>query len=99
MERPLWMDWGPQSSRCCASHKTWVPTDAFLEIGAAFEVESDPERRKQLYLDLVDEWENVTPGMYLWRNVVTYAYRDGIDWRTGAVARTLFDSLFLTIEG
>ena len=97
--RPLWMDWGPQSSRCCASHKTWVPTDAFLEIGARFEVESDIEARKQLYLDLVEEWENVTPGMYLWRNVVTYAYREGIEWRTGAVARTVFDSLFLTIEG
>ncbi|MBF0276195.1 MAG: ABC transporter substrate-binding protein [SAR324 cluster bacterium] len=96
--RPLWMDWGPTSSRCCAKHKTWTPTDKFLEIGKAFEVETDFAKRKEGYLKLVEEWENVTPGMYLWRNVLTYAYRDKINWVTGASARTLFDHLHLQFK-
>ena len=31
--RPLWMDWGPESSRATAAHKTWAPTETFLELG------------------------------------------------------------------
>ena len=96
--RPLWMDWGPVSSRCCASHKTWVPTEKFIQLGSEFEQESDIAKRKDLYLQLVDEWETVTPGMYMWRNVQTFAYRDGIKWHTGSVARTLFDHKFLKFE-
>lgn len=96
--RPLWMDWGPVSSRCCAAHKTWTPTDRFLEIGYEFEKETDFNKRKELYLQLVEEWENVTPGMYLWRNVLTYAYSDKIEWTTGAVPRTLFDGLYLKFK-
>ena len=98
--RPLWMDWGPQSSRCCASHKTWVPSDAFLEIGATVR---GRERFGSTQDSSISTWSRngrTSPrALYLWRNVVTYAYRDGIEWRTGAVARTLFDSLFLKIEG
>lgn len=96
--RPLWMDWGPVSSRCCAKHKTWKPTVNFLRIGEEFEKETDLGKRKKLYLELVAEWENITPGMYLWRNVLTYAIRNNIDWQTGASARTLFDSLHLKIK-
>ena len=96
--RPLWMDWGPVSSRCCAKHKTWTPTKRFLEIGYAFEKETDLNKRKELYLQLVEEWESVTPGMYLWRNVLTYAYSDKIQWTTGAVPRTLFDGLYLKFK-
>lgn len=96
--RPLWLDWGPDSSRTRASHKTWVPSDKFLEHGNRFEASASFADRKAAYLDLVEEWENITPGMYLWRNVITYAYRDGIDWRTGASARTLFDHLFLKFD-
>ncbi|MHA1567134.1 MAG: ABC transporter substrate-binding protein, partial [Alphaproteobacteria bacterium] len=96
--RPLWMDWGPVSSRCCASHKTWVPTEKFIALGSEFEQESDIAKRKDLYLQLVDEWENITPGRDMWRNVQTFAYRDGIKWHTGSVARTLFEDKFLKFE-
>ncbi len=73
--RPLWMDWGPQSSRCCASHKTWVPTDAFLEIGAAFEIESAFEAPRQPSPDPVAAGDNRPPGMYPRHTVVPYAPR------------------------
>lgn len=78
--RPLWIDWGPGSNRVGAHHRTWVPTDRFLELGRAFEREEDLERRRALYLDLVEEWETVTPGMYMWRNVLIWAHRADYDW-------------------
>ena len=93
--RPLWMDWGPLSSRARASHKTWVPTDRFLELGEKFEAEQEFEGRNAAYLELVEEWENVTPGMYLWRNVVSYAVRDDLVWDPGNSAVTIFDKMYL----
>lgn len=97
--RPLWLDWGPNSSRVNAKHKTWAATPKFYELGEAFESAEDLESRKAAYLALVDEWENVTPGMYLWRNVITYAFNDKWDFKTGSVARTLFDHLHLQAAG
>ena len=93
--RPLWMDWGPLSSRTRASHKTWVPTDRFLELGEKFEAAQEFEARHAAYLELVEEWENVTPGMYLWRNVVSYATRDDLAWDPGNSAVTIFDKMYL----
>lgn len=96
--RPLWLDWGPESSRVKAKHKTYVPTDKFLELGEAFVQAQDFDTRKAAYLDLVAEWEDMTPGMYLWRNVVTYGVRDGLDWDPGNSAVTIFDNRFLKTE-
>lgn len=93
--RPLWLDWGPNSSRVKASHKTWVPSDRFLELGETFAASEDFESRNQAYLDLVAEWEDLTPGMYLWRNVITYAMRDDLDWDPGNASETLFDKMYL----
>ena len=78
--RPLWIDWGPGSNRVGAAHRTWVPTDRFIELGQAFEREQDLAARHGLYLELVEEWEDVTPGMYMWRNVLTWAHRGDIEW-------------------
>lgn len=96
--RPLWLDWGPDSSRVNAAHKTWVPSDRFLELGEAFVQAQDFETRKAAYLDLVAEWEDITPGMYLWRNVVSYGVREDLDWDPGNSAVTIFDKNFLKVE-
>lgn len=96
--RPLWMDWGPESSRATASHKTWAPTEAFLELGQTFEEAQQFEERHAAYLALVEEWEDVTPGMYLWRNVVSYAVRDDLDWDPGNSAVTIFDKMYMGSE-
>ncbi len=93
--RPLWMDWGPLSSRARASHKTWVPTDRFLELGEKFEMAQEFDARNAAYLELVEEWENVTPGMYLWRNVASYAVRDDLDWDPGNTTVTIFDNHYM----
>ncbi len=78
--RPLWIDWGPGSNRVDANHRTWAPTERFLELGQAFERETDLDRRRDLYLELVAEWEDVSPALYMWRNVLTWAHRDGMRW-------------------
>lgn len=97
--RPLWLDWGPDSSRVAAAHKTWEGTDRFFELGQKFEKAADFEARKAAYLELVEEWENVTPGFYFWRNVQTYAMRDDITLETGSVQRTVFDALHFSTGG
>ena len=93
--RPLWMDWGPLSSRFRARHKTWDMTEDFVTLGETFEQTLEFEDRYQAYLDLVAEWEAVTPGMYMWRNVVSYAVAEDLDWDPGNSAVTIFDGLYL----
>ena len=96
--RPLWLDWGPSSSRVTAAHRTWTPTEAFLEDGERFERAQTFEEKNAAYLDLVKDWEDVTPGMYLWRNVQTFAMSDKYEWDPGSSQLTIFTSDFLTIE-
>jgi len=96
--RPLWLDWGPTSSRTTASHKTWVPSETFLSLGDQFVRAQDFDARNEAYLALVAEWENITPGMYLWRNVQSYGMRDDLDWDPGNSALTIFNKEYLTVE-
>lgn len=96
--RPLWLDRGPDSSRTDAAHQTWVPSDRFVELGEAFVRAQDFETRKAACLDLVAEWEGITPGMYLWRSVVSYGLREDLAWDPGNSAVTIFDKDFLKVE-
>jgi peptide/nickel transport system substrate-binding protein len=67
----------------------------FERLGKMFEQAQDFESRKAAYLELVAEWENQTPGMYLWRNVVSYATSDDLDWDPGNSATTIFGNKYL----
>jgi peptide/nickel transport system substrate-binding protein len=96
--RPLWLDWGPGSNRVVASHRTWVPTDAFLEAGDRFARAQDFEARHAAYLDLLAEWEEVTPALYMWRNVQTFAMREGLSFNPGNTLVTVFDDRFVTLD-
>jgi peptide/nickel transport system substrate-binding protein len=78
--QPLWLDWGPTSTRATASWKSWTPTEKFVELGRAFERETDFEKRKAAYLALSEEWQRVTPGFYLWKSVYNWAHRADIAW-------------------
>lgn len=79
--QPLWLDWGPTASRSTASWKTWDPSPKFNEIGAAFSKASDFEERKRLYLALSAEWQDITPGLYMWKSVYNWAHRSGIKFQ------------------
>lgn len=93
--RPLWLDWGPSSSRVRAAHRTWEPSEAFLEAGQRFERALTFEEKNKAYLDLVAAWEEVTPGMYLWRNVQSFAMRDDLGFNPGNTAVTIFTQPYL----
>lgn len=95
--RPLWLDWGPGSNRVIASHRTWAPTDGFLEAGERFARAQEFDERHAAYLDLVAEWEDVTPAMYMWRNVQTFAMRDGLAFDPGSTQVTVFDERYVTL--
>ncbi|TPW26781.1 ABC transporter substrate-binding protein [Martelella alba] len=96
--RPLWLDWGPSSSRVTASHRTWVPSEAFLKDGETFERGQTFEEKDKAYLDLVKDWEDVTPGMYLWRNVQSFAISDKYEWNPGTSQLTIFDNTFMKVN-
>ena len=70
-------------------------TPEFENLGEAFELAQDFESRKQAYLNLVAEWENVTPGMYLWRNVVSYITAEDLAWDPGNSPVTIFDNKYM----
>lgn len=78
--QPLWLDWGPTATRSTAHWKSWTPTPRFLELGRAFEGATEFEERKRAYLALSDEWQRVTPGMYLWKSVYNWAHRADLSW-------------------
>jgi peptide/nickel transport system substrate-binding protein len=78
--QPLWLDWGPTATRSTASWKTWTPTPKFIELGKAFDEATDFETRNKAYLALSEEWQRVTPGLFLWKSVYNWAYRKGLKW-------------------
>lgn len=96
--RPLWLDWGPGSNRVVASHRTWVPTEGFLEAGDRFARAQEFEDRHAAYLNLLAEWEEVTPALYMWRNVQTFAMRDGLSFNPGNTLVTVFSDGFVNLD-
>ncbi|RVT69891.1 ABC transporter substrate-binding protein [Agrobacterium sp. CNPSo 2736] len=95
--RPLWLDWGPGSNRVVASHKSWIPTEAFIEAGERFERAQTFEERNAAYLDMLEEWEEVTPAFYLWRNIATYALSEDIDWNPGNTQAAVFTADYVSV--
>lgn len=79
--QPLWLDWGPTATRSTASWKTWTPTPKFVELGKVFEAATTFEERNKAYLALSEEWQRVTPGLFLWKSVYNWAHRKGITWK------------------
>lgn len=71
-------------------------TEDFVRLGETFEQAQDFDERYQAYLELVAEWERVTPGMYMWRNVVNYAIDEDLQWDPGNSDVTIFDHLYMT---
>jgi peptide/nickel transport system substrate-binding protein len=73
----LWLLWGPSGGQ---QGERWAPTSRFNEVGAAMANELDRTRRGELALELLDLWEEETPGTVLWYPSETYAMRDHVVW-------------------
>ena len=76
--QPLWLDWGPTSSRATAHWKTWDPTEEYLAAGRKFEAATEFEERRAAFEEMRDAWMDVYPGYYLWKSVYNWAHRS--DW-------------------
>lgn len=74
----LWLLWGPSGGQ--QGDARWVPTTRFNEVGAAMANELDRTRRGELALELLDLWDEETPGSVLWYPSETYAMRDHVVW-------------------
>ena len=73
----LWLLWGPDTG---AQANHWTPENAFNDVGRRMEVEMDAQARRVLALELLDLWEEESPGTVLWYPTETYAIRDNIVW-------------------
>lgn len=73
----LWLLWGPDSDR---QMNNWTPQNAFNELGSRMEFEMDAANRRELALQVLDSWEEESPGTVLWFPTETYAMRDNLVW-------------------
>lgn len=95
--RPLWLDWNPGSTRASADWKVWDPTDKFVELGEKFVKAVEFEERRDAYLALSKEWQDVTPGMYMWKRLFSYVHRTGVDWAPAAGEMRMYGN-YLTVS-
>lgn len=84
--QPLWVDWTRSAPRAAAVWKTWEPSQAYDQIGKAFDEASTFEERKKQFDLLRGEWERITPAFYMWKSVFNWAHRAGIEWKPIAEA-------------
>ncbi|TBN39533.1 ATP-binding cassette domain-containing protein [Paracoccus subflavus] len=77
----LWVSWGPGGE--VQSTDIWSPEsrEAFNAAGMALEAETDPAKRKALFVTMLDEWEKEVPGTILYQPFEAYAIRRSIQWR------------------
>ncbi|MCR8723899.1 ABC transporter substrate-binding protein [Frigidibacter sp. ROC022] len=78
---PIWATWGPDGPRAPGKKESsWDHPQSFIDVGRAFEVESDPEKRRELFKQLVDIWVEETPGFPLWMRADWFAMKKEIEW-------------------
>jgi peptide/nickel transport system substrate-binding protein len=75
----IWISWGPDS--WFQKSGAFRSTEAFNAAGRALEAETDPARRKALFRQMLDAWEDAAPGTVLYQPAEFYAVRRGIRWR------------------
>lgn len=76
----LWISWGPASE--FQRSKAFAEADAapFNTAGRALERETDPAKRKALFAQMLDAWEDACPGTILYQPFETYAVKKKVKW-------------------
>ncbi|CAH1653599.1 ABC transporter substrate-binding protein [Chelatococcus asaccharovorans] len=75
----IWVAWGPDGE--IQSQHFWKSTDAFNKAGRALEAETDPAKRKALFTEMLDIWEDEAPATILYQPSEAYAIKKSIAWR------------------
>ena len=61
----LWPSWGPDSGP--QRRGEWTTTRAFNEAGRALEIETDLARRRTLFGQMLDAWEEECPATIIYQ--------------------------------
>ncbi|ADO43984.1 ABC transporter substrate-binding protein [Ketogulonicigenium vulgare] len=88
--QPLWMDWNPEANRSRADWKTWAPSADYIAAGARFNSALTFEERFTAFKDLSAAWQEVTPALFMWRQVGSFAVRDGVTWHPAGSEMRMF---------
>lgn len=75
----LWIAWGPGGEIQVSGF--WSTPEAFNKAGRALEAETDPAKRKALFGEMLDAWEDEAPGTILYQPSEAYAIKKSIAWR------------------
>jgi peptide/nickel transport system substrate-binding protein len=77
----LWISWGPNSE--FQRSKAFAEADAaqFNTVGRQLEGETDPGRRKALFGQLLDAYEDACPSTILYQPFETYGVRKKVAWQ------------------
>jgi peptide/nickel transport system substrate-binding protein len=75
----LWIAWGPGGEIQVSGF--WNTAGAFTKAGRALEAETDPAKRKALFGEMLNAWEDEAPGTILYQPSEAYAIKKSIAWR------------------
>lgn len=75
----IWVAWGPAGEHQTA--KFWTSTAEFNKAGNALEAEVDPAKRKALFTQMLDAFEDEAPATILYQPSEAYAIKKSIAWR------------------
>lgn len=87
----LWRQYGPSGP-----HQTrgWDPDGSFGEfnkVGEALSTETNPGKRRVLIRKLLELYEQIAPGTYLYVNPFFYGIQKNVDWRLPKMASAFMD--------
>ncbi|WP_454855154.1 ABC transporter substrate-binding protein [Rhizobium binxianense] len=77
----LWVAWGPAGEIQVGGIWDAASAKAFNDDGRALEAETDPAKRKELFVKMLDQWEEEAPGTILYQPSEAYAIKRSISWR------------------
>jgi peptide/nickel transport system substrate-binding protein len=75
----IWVAWGPTGE--IQTSGFWKSAEAFNKAGRALEAETDPVKRKALFAEMLDVWEDEVPATILYQPSEAYAIKRSIAWR------------------
>ncbi len=77
----LWVSWAPDAAPQASGQWPAESAAGFNAAGHALEQETDPQRRRALFEQLLTEWETEAPGTILYQPLETYGVRKSVRWQ------------------
>lgn len=78
----LWLLFGPGSAPASEEKGSWTPPQEFIDAGNTLIESKDLEERREAAKTLLEIFDTVCPGTYLYQAEDYYGIRDGLEWDT-----------------